>query len=112
MQACTKPEVILPNNYRLAPEGSKVALLQNPIGKPLLADLVSEFQVSGPHVYGWIDRQGGGFFYLNTQTGEFRVLEKWDDLDQITDRLGIPRLTMKDSFSFMDLIDGYKKKTW
>ena len=86
-------------------------MLLTPEGKRLLDSPVSEFNVYGPYVYGWIDR-GGGFFLLNTMSGNIATFKKWADLDVATDKLGAPRLTMAKSFTYWDIVGGYKQRSW
>ena len=109
---CFRPaEVALPRGYRLVAE-NKTSFLAGPTGARLLGDPVSDFRVSGGYVYGWIDSFAEDFFLLDTSSGKLQVFDKWQDLDVATDKLGLPRLKMNDSYTFLDLVNGYKKATW
>jgi len=111
---CSKRDVILPNNYRLAEGSHQKTYLLSPVGNRVIEYPISEFTVSHEHVYGWVHDGGGtnGFFYLNTLTCTFQTFEYWNQLDKVTDDMNLPRLTMKDSFSFLDIVTGYKQPTW
>lgn len=114
LAACSKPAVVLPNGYRIAEKSHNLTFLLNPEGEKIIDFPINEFAVSGQHIYGWVNDGGGknGFFCLDTTTGQFQTFEHWKQLDKVTDRLGLPRLTMNNSFSYLDIATGYKQAGW
>lgn len=129
LAGCSRREVLLPNNYVLAEKDQGKAFLHNffgknypaselrtflysPDGKNITQSPISQFTVYNEHVYGWVHGGGDRFFYLNTLTGYFNMFEHVSQLEEMTDGLNLPRLTMKDSFTYLDIATGYKKPTW
>ena len=112
LSGCSKPTVNLPNGYALHQQEGAMIYLIDKQGKRVIDKPVTQFFVCGEHMYGWIDKGENGFFYLNTRTGESDEYKRWADLDAKTDKLQLPRLTMKDSLTYLDVISGYKNQTW
>jgi len=83
-------------------------VLQDPQGAPLASDGTSQFMVSGPHVYGWVDNQANEFFALDTSNGNFNKFPTWEALNHYTDKLLLPRLNMRDSYTYWDIKTGFK----
>jgi len=83
-------------------------LLHDPTGESLASDEISQFMVSGPHVYGWINNKSEEFFALNTSSHKFEVFPTWDALNQHTDKLSLPRLNMNQSYTYWDIKTGHK----
>ncbi len=104
--SCGRKSVNLPNGYSLNDHGK--ILLQDPKGFQIIKDQISQFMVSGPHVYGWVDNKRDEFFALDTKSGKFSLFPRWEDLESHTDKLSVPRLSMKDSYTYWDIRSGSK----
>lgn len=111
MQCCAKPHVNLPNSYKLEGYGNHI-MLKSPDGVTLLKNPVTQFCVSNPYVYGWIDIPNFGYFFLDTSSGKLVTLEKWQELNKVTDGLKLPRFNMKTSYTFWDITSGHKTANW
>ncbi len=104
--SCGGKSVDLPNGYSLNDHGK--ILLQDPKGSQLIKDQISQFMVSGPHVYGWVDNKRGEYFALDTKSGRFSLFPTWKELEIHTDKMSVPRLSMKDSYTYWDIRSGSK----
>ena len=104
--SCSRNSIDLPNGYRLHDHGK--ILLEDSKGASLASDEISQFMVSGLHVYGWINNQSEEFFALNTSSRRFEVFSTWDALNHHTDKLSLPRLNMNKSYTYWDIKTGHK----
>ena len=104
--SCGRRSIDLPNGYSLHDEG-KILLLA-PSGQKVSNDQISQFMVSDPHVYGWIDGRGDEFFTLDTASGAFQVSPESASINRHTDRLALPRTNMRNSYTYWDIKTGHK----
>jgi len=104
----SRSTVALVNNYKLEQwiGGGPVNLVA-PDGESLSKESISQFCISGDIVYGWIDGQEA-YFLLDTHSGNFQVFSEMKELNRKLAQSGIPRLNMASSFTFWDIISGYK----
>ncbi|WP_411825368.1 hypothetical protein [Luteolibacter sp. AS25] len=65
--------------------------------------------VSGAYVYGWIDNSAEQFFTLDTKSDVFVIFNERSSLDEHTDTLSLPRLSMSDSYTYWDIRSGHKQ---
>ena len=105
--SCSRNSIELPNGYTLHDNGK--IILKDSQGAALASDEISQFMVSGPHVYGWINNQSEEFFALNTTSRKFEVFPTWDALNRHTDKQSLPRLNMKTSYTYWDIRSGHKR---
>lgn len=102
----SRSTIALANGYCLKQAGEGIRLVA-PNGKNLLEESISQFCVSGDVLYGWIDGREA-YFLLNTLSGEFREFVDVHELNRVLAQTGIPRLDMKNSFTFWDIQTGRK----
>ena len=110
--SCSKNGVGLPNGYILAPVDGKIAYLKNPAGVVILKNQVTQFCVSSNCVYGWQDNEEESFFYIDTLKNDLKVFDNWNSLDSFLISQGLPKLEMKNSYTYWDILNGSKKRTW
>lgn len=104
--------LILPKGYYLQVSGPNGDIhLYDPSKHQVIEDQISQFQVAGNCIYGWIDKTPR-FFFLDTSSKEFRTFCNKPELDSFTSKRGISRLDMNNSFTFWDITGGYKQPTW
>jgi len=112
LSSCGEKHAKLPNGYVLAPrDGNSVLLDEN--GRDILnGKKTSQFCVFDGCIYGWIDDNDDKFYFLNTVTHQLKFFDNWKDLDIFLERSGRPRLTMKESFTYLDIVENKKRITW
>ncbi len=65
--------------------------------------------VHGGYVYGWVDGRRSDFFMFDTSKGSMVRFSSWKDLDAEAKRRGAPPFVMRDSYTFWDIVTGYKR---
>lgn len=110
--SCSRKAVELPNGYSLSPVAGKIAYLKDRDGAIVLKSQVTQFCVKANCIYGWQDNNEESFFYVNTLKNELKVFGNWRSLDNYLISQGLPKLEMKDSYTYWDVLNGNKKKTW
>ena len=73
---------------------------------------ISGFVVNNKCIYGWADNSKENLFFLNTTNNKKIVFDTWNELNAHMIGMGLPALTMKESYTFLDVTTGHKKKTW
>jgi len=110
--SCREKPVDFPHGFQLRRDAGGSTYLNKSTGFKLIPDPVSQFCFREHCLYGWIDNKEESFFFLDTDTGKLTLFANWDKIDAFLIKRGFPRLSMKDSFTYLDIKTGYKKKPW
>ena len=87
-QGCHKlPSTVkLPNNYYLKNYHGEVVYLYNKKGEQMTEYQIDMFAIKGNYVYGFLRMPSfPGYFYLDTETGEFAATAVREKLDEWTE---------------------------
>ena len=102
----------LPNGYQLVPRDDGYVLISDDGIDVLKGSKTSDFCVADGVIYGWIDDLNDDFYAVNTITHHLDLFDSWKELDVFLERSSLPKLTIKESFNYYDVIQKKKKLTW
>jgi hypothetical protein len=110
--SCGKRRISISNGYNLIENSSEKIFLQNSSNENIFNFPVSGFVVNTKCIYGWLDSADENLFFVDTVNHKKIVFGTWNELDAHLVGIGLPKLTMKESYTFLDITTGHKKKTW
>jgi hypothetical protein len=112
LASCGKNTIKLPNGYKLSIDKSEKTFVVDNLNLSVFRAPVSAFFVNSECIYGWLDNSAENLFFLDTKNSNRLLFDSSKELDAYLVEKNLPQLTMKNSFTFLDITTGHKKKTW
>ena len=110
--SCRKDHLSFPNGYILSVDRENHTYLKDNNKNNVIESPISQFCFRQNCIYGWVDDKDETFFFLDTNTKKLIKFNSWKEINQFLTKKGWPGLKMNDSFTYLDIKTGHKKKTW
>lgn len=110
--SCGRKDISLPNKYNLSINSNEKAFIIDSSNSQVFDDPVAGFVVNSECIYGWLDNPAENLFFLDMKSTTKAVFNTPSELDHYLNKRNLPKLTMKDSLTFLDIATGHKKKSW